>query len=792
MATGIRKVAVLGAGVMGSGIAAHLASCGIRVILFDIVPPNLTPEEQSDRAARNRWAQGGLDKALTARPALFLDNAAASLIEIGNLTDDLARLTEVDWVVEVVKEDMGVKRDLLAKIEANWKPGTLVTSNTSGLSIDGMLEGRSDAFKKHFFGTHFFNPVRYMHLLEVIPGTATDPKLIEDFVDYGRRIIGKGIVFAKDTPNFIANRIGVYAMMKTIASMRELGYTIEEVDAIVGRPMGRPKSAAFGTADVVGLDTFVHVSQNCFDSLADDPEREVFRIPDFLTAMVQKGLLGRKSRAGFYKKDGKVIRTIDFDTMDYRDPIEVDLPVLKKIKKIDDAGERLKALVNDDSRAGKFAWHVLSHSLAYAANIAWDIADDIVNIDRAMRWGFNWELGPFEAWQAVGVRAAAERMKADGIALPAWVEKAVAEDSFYKKDPVAPTFLAKSGEFAPEEDIPGSISLARLKAQGKIIEKNRGATLIDLGDGIACLEFHTKMNTVDADLTQMIFTACDIVERDFDGLVIANEAEHFSAGANLMMIVMQANQQKWDDIELAVATFQKAIQRITYCAKPVVTAPHGLTLGGGCEIAMAGDRMMVAKETYLGLVEVGVGLIPGGCGTLNLLKRVFADVPVKIDRTSFDALPRIQRAFENIGMAKVATGGGEVFSFGFGRPQDELAINQDTRIAEAKRLARYLADRGYTPPMPAQNLHLPGKNAWAAVSLFVYGMVQSGYASEHDRLIAEKLAWVLCGGDTDGRAPVSEERVLELEREAFMSLVKEPKSIERMQYMLLNNKPLRN
>ncbi len=792
MATGIRKVAVLGAGVMGSGIAAHLASCGIRVILFDIVPPNLTPEEQSDRAARNRWAQGGLDKALTARPALFLDNAAASLIEIGNLTDDLARLTEVDWVVEVVKEDMGVKRDLLAKIEANWKPGTLVTSNTSGLSIDGMLEGRSDAFKKHFFGTHFFNPVRYMHLLEVIPGTATDPKLIEDFVDYGRRIIGKGIVFAKDTPNFIANRIGVYAMMKTIASMRELGYTIEEVDAIVGRPMGRPKSAAFGTADVVGLDTFVHVSQNCFDSLADDPEREVFRIPDFLTAMVQKGLLGRKSKAGFYKKDGKVIRTIDFDTMDYRDPIEVDLPILKKIKKIDDAGERLKALVNDDSRAGKFAWHVLSHSLAYAANIAWDIADDIVNIDRAMRWGFNWELGPFEAWQAVGVRAAAERMKADGIALPAWVEKAVAEDSFYKKDPVAPTFLAKSGEFAPEEDIPGSISLARLKAQGKIIEKNRGATLIDLGDGIACLEFHTKMNTVDADLTQMIFTACDIVERDFDGLVIANEAEHFSAGANLMMIVMQANQQKWDDIELAVATFQKAIQRITYCAKPVVTAPHGLTLGGGCEIAMAGDRMMVAKETYLGLVEVGVGLIPGGCGTLNLLKRVFADVPVKIDRTSFDALPRIQRAFENIGMAKVATGGGEVFSFGFGRPQDELAINQDTRIAEAKRLARYLADRGYTPPMPAQNLHLPGKNAWAAVSLFVYGMVQSGYASEHDRLIAEKLAWVLCGGDTDGRAPVSEERVLELEREAFMSLVKEPKSIERMQYMLLNNKPLRN
>jgi len=777
---------------MGSGIAAHLASCGIRVILFDIVPPNLTDADKQDPAARNRWVQGGLDKALTARPALFLNNDAAGLIEIGNLTDDIARLREVDWVVEVVKEDMQIKRDLLAKIEANWTLGTLVTSNTSGLSIDGMLEGRTADFKKHFFGTHFFNPVRYMHLLEVIPGAETDPALIDAFVDFGRRIIGKGIVFAKDTPNFIANRIGVYSMMKTIASMRELGYSIEEVDAIVGRPMGRPSSAAFRTADVVGLDTFVHVSQNCFDSLPDDPEREVFRIPDFLEGMVKAGLLGAKSKAGFYKKEGKVIKTIDFDTMSYRDPAPVDLPILKSLKRIENSGDRLKALIADEGRAGKFAWHVLSRSLAYAANIAWDIADDIVNIDRAMRWGFNWELGPFEAWQACGVRATAERMKADGIALPAWVDKAIAEDAFFKADPIAPTFLAKSGAFEAQDDIPGSISLARLKAQGKVIEKNRGATLIDLGDGIACLEFHTKMNTVDADLTQMIFTACDIVERDFDGLVIANEGDHFSAGANLLMIVMQANQKKYDDIEHAVASFQKAIQRITYCSKPVVTAPHGLTLGGGCEIAMAGDRMMVAKETYLGLVEVGVGLIPGGCGTLNLLKRVFADVPTKIDRTSFDALPRIQRAFENIGMAKVATGGGEVFSLGFARSQDELAINQDTRIAEAKRLARYLADRGYTPPMPAQNLHLPGKNAWAAISLFVYGMVQSGFASEHDRLISERLAWVLCGGDTDGRAPVSEERVLELEREAFMSLVKEPKSIERMQFMLTNNKPLRN
>lgn len=792
MAPGIRKVAVLGAGVMGSGIAAHLASCGIRAILLDIVPPNLTDAEKADRKARNRWSQGGLDKALTARPALFVDANAAALVEIGNLSDDLERLRECDWIVEVVKEDMAVKRDLLAKVEAHWNGTAIVTSNTSGLSIDGMLEGRSDAFKKVFFGTHFFNPVRYMHLLEVIPGTQTDTGHIDAFVTFARKILGKGIVFGKDTPNFIANRIGVYAMMKTIQSMRELGYSPEEVDAIVGKPMGRPKSAAFRTADVVGLDTFVHVSQNCWDSLPDDYERETFKIPEFLSGMVKKGYLGQKTKGGFYKKDGKLIQTLDLDTLEYRESKEPDFPLLKKLSKIEDVGERLNAVIADDGRVGKFAWHVLSRTLAYAANIAWDIADDIENIDRAMRWGFNWDQGPFEAWQALGVKKTAERIKAEGLPLPAWIDKAIEADTFYKKDPVAPTFITKTGAFSASNEIPGSISLARLKAQGKVVEKNRGATLIDLGDGIAGLEFHTKMNTVDVDLTVMLNTACDIVERDFDGLVIANEAENFSAGANLLMIVMQASQKKFADIEKVVETFQKTIQRLTYLSKPVVTNPHGLTLGGGCEMAMAGTRMVVAKETYMGLVEVGVGLIPGGCGTLNLLKRVFADVPSKVDRNMFDSLGRVQRAFEAIAMAKVATGAGEVFSLGFGRPQDEIAMNQDTRIDDAKRLARYLADRGYTAPRPANNLHLPGKNGAAALQLFTYGMQLSGFISEHDKLIADKLANVLCGGDTDGRTPVSEERVIELEREAFMSLLGEQKTIERMQYMLTNNKPLRN
>jgi len=792
MGTVIRKAAVLGAGVMGSGIAAHLASCGVRTILYDIVPPNLDASEREDRAARDRWAQAGLDNALKSRPALFLDKGAASIVEIGNLDDDLDRLRGCDWIIEVVKEDMGIKRDLLAKVEAHWTPGTIVTSNTSGLSIDGMLEGRGDDFKRHFFGTHFFNPVRYMHLLEIIPGTATDPAHIDATVTFIREVLGKGVVFAKDTPNFIANRIGVYAMMKTIGSMRELGYTIEEVDAIVGRPMGRPKSAAFRTADVVGIDTFVHVSQNCFDSLPDDPEREVFAIPSFLKGMVDKRLLGQKTRAGFYKKDGKVIYTLDLDTLEYREPQPADLPELKKLKKLEDPGERIKALVAGDDRAARFAWHVLSASLAYAANIAFDIADDIVNIDRGMRWGFNWDLGPFETWQALGVAETAARLRADGHTLPAWIDEAIAAGGFYlpAEDGTTRHFAPGQG-LAPEPVIPGSLSLKALKATGGVVEKNRGATLIDLGDGIACLEFHTKMNTVDTDVTAMLNTACDIVERDFDGLVLANEAEHFSAGANLMMIVMQANQKKWADIENAVATFQATIQRLKYLSKPVVSNPHGLTLGGGCEMAMAADRMMVAQECYMGLVEVGVGLIPGGCGTLNLLKRVFQHVPAERPQ-SFDPLPLIQRAFEAIGMAKVATGAGEVFSLGFGTPLDEIAINRDTRIHDAKRLARYLADRGYTAPRPAQNLFLPGANGAAAISLFVYGMQLSGWASEHDKKIADKLGRVLTGGDTDGRSAVSEERVIELEREAFMSLCGEQKTIERMQYMLMNNKPLRN
>jgi len=772
---------------MGSGIAAHLASWGIRTLLLDIVPPGLDAAAGTD--ARNAFAAKGLAAALKSRPNVFVSKDAAALIEVGNLTDDLARIEGCDWVIEVVKEDMAIKRDLLERVESHWTPGTLVTTNTSGLSIEGMLEGRGEAFCAHFFGTHFFNPVRYMHLLELIPGPTTHQKLIDDMATFASRTLGKGVVYAKDTPNFIANRIGVYSMMSTIHAMLELDYTPEEVDAIVGTPMGRPRSAAFRTMDIVGLDTFVHVAENCHAALPDDPERHLFEVPDFLRAMVDKGLLGQKSGGGIYKKEGKAISTLDLETMEYRDKVRPDLPVLKELKKLDRTGERLEALLADQGRAGAFAWRVLRSTLAYAAQIATDIADDVANIDRGMKWGFNWELGPFETWQTLGVRATADRMRADGLSLPSWIDEAIEEGGFYGERDGAPWCLAPGAGPTPTPAIPGALSLSRVKDAGGVVERNRGATLVDLGDGIAALEFHTKMNTVDADLVQMMNTAADIVERDFDGLVLANEAPNFSAGANLLMVVMYANQGKFDAIEEMVKAFQDANQRMTYLAKPVVAAPHGLTLGGGCEMALAADAMMVDKETYMGLVEVGVGLIPGGVGTLNLLKRAFRDVPTK---GNTDRFALIQRVFETIALAKVATGGGEVFSLGFGAQTDELVMNRDRRVRDAKLRARYMADRGYTPPRPADNLVLPGRGGSATLDFGVYGMTMGGFASEHDQLIASKLSHVLCGGDCDGRTPVSEETIIELEREAFMSLVGEPKTIERMQFMLMNNKPLRN
>jgi 3-hydroxyacyl-CoA dehydrogenase len=772
---------------MGSGIAAHLASAGIQTLLLDILPPDLAAG--APRADRNRFAGTGLAKAQSSKPALFLVPGASRLVEVGNFEDDLAGISECDWVIEVVVENLAVKKSLFERVERHWRPGCIVSSNTSGLSLPGMTEGRSAAFQEHFLGTHFFNPVRYMHLLEVIRGPRTKDEVVTRVVDFSRKILGKGIVFAKDTTNFIANRIGVFGMMDAMRAMIEMGYTPEEVDAIVGRPMGRPKSAAFRTADVVGLDTLVHVAQNCYDSLTQDPQREVFAVPDFLRQMIQKGLTGRKSGAGFYRKQGEIIQTIDLKTLEYRDPIEPNLPELKALKSIDDPGKRLAALCQSEGRAGTLARHLVYRSLAYSARIAFEIADDIVNIDRAMRWGFSWDQGPFEAWQSLGVRDTVDRLRAADLEVPAWVDQAAEAGGFYQAAERQTTFFQVGKGRLEVPGIPGALCLAPLKASGGVVEKNRGATLLDLGDGIACLEFHTKMNTVDPDLIGMLDKSCELVERGFDGLVLANEAENFSAGANLMLIAMHANQKKYDAIAQTVRSFQAANQRLKYLARPVVSNPQGLSLGGGCEMAMAADRMVVAKECYMGLVEVGVGLIPGGGGTLNLLKRVLSGIPAS---AQVDRLPFVQRAFEAIALAKVATGAGEVFELGFATSADEIAINQDTRIADAKRLCRYLADRGYTPPRPADNLVLPGPNGVAAIQLYVYGLVLGGHATEYDAKIATKLAHVLCGGATDGRRAVDEQTLLDLELEVFLSLVAEPNTLARMQHMLMHQKPLRN
>jgi 3-hydroxyacyl-CoA dehydrogenase len=783
----VRKAAVLGAGVMGSGISAHLASCGIPVLLLDIVPPDLSGDDAKDPAARNKFATGGLKAALGSRPPVFLDTNAAARIEVGNFDDDMAKIAECDWVIEVVKEDLAVKKALLDRVQKHWKPGMVLSTNTSGLSISAMMEGRSDDLKRHFLGTHFFNPVRYLHMLEIIPGAETDPQVVSNVADFADRYLGKGVVYAKDTPNFIGNRVGVYSMMHALQVMQEMDYTVEEVDAIGGPSMGRSKSAVFRTADVVGIDTLMHVARTCYDGLPDDPQQDVFNPEGILTRMVEKGLLGQKSRAGFTRKEKGAFQTLDFESLEYRETQKPDLSVLKALRAVADPGERLAKLLEDEGRAGQFAWKVLSADLAYTASIAEEIADDLVNIDRAICWGFNWEIGPFAAWQAIGVEKSVKRMRAEGLSFPAWIDDAIAAGGFYSADG-SQAFVPGKG-MQPTPAIPGQLSISAVRQSKGVVEENESASLLDLGDGIACVEFHTKANAIDPGMVEFIERACDLVEEGYDGMVIANEGAHFSAGANLALILQHIKAKNFDAVEQVSKGLQDACQRLKYLSKPVVTAPHGQVVGGGCEVAMAGDRMMVAQETYMGLVEVGVGLIPAGGGCLNLLKRAMVGIPTT---ATCDRLTIIQKPFETIALAKVAMGGLEVFKAGFGSAVDELSINSDRNTSDAKTLARYLADRGYTPPAQADNLILPGRGGSAAFGNYVDGLVHGGFASEHDAKIAGHVARVLCGGDTNGRVAVSEQQILDLERESFMTLCGEPKSVDRIEHMVTKNKPLRN
>ena len=786
----IRRTCVIGAGVMGSGIAAHFANAGLEVLLLDIVPPNLTDDEKKDKAARNRFAAGGLDKALKARPAAFFHKSAANLVKTGNIEDDLEKVKDCDLVIEAIIERLDMKQALFEKLEKLVPAHCIVASNTSGLRIEGMLKGRSDGFKKNFIVMHFFNPVRYMKLLELVVGPETSPEVAAKVKRFGEDQLGKGIVFGKDTPNFVGNRIGAHAMMATIHQMLADGLTPEDVDNITGSPMAHPKSASFRTADLVGLDTFGHVADNCYDSLTSDEDRDVFKVPAYIRTMVERKQLGNKTKGGFYKKNGKDIQTLDPTTGEYRAKggDEGIKTLTKSISKIEDPKERVRKLAADTGKAGAFAWKITSRSLAYAARRIGEITDSIEAVDDAMKWGYNWELGPFEVWDALGLVATTERMEKDGIALPESIKKMKASGatSFYKDD--GSVFNLVKGAYEKREIDARNATFEIMRRGQAPVLKNDGAEAWDLGDGILGVTLKTKANSIDPDVIQMLHNATARAEQDFRGMLVFNGGEHFCVGANLLLVVMSASQQQWEPIRTMVKGYQDATQRMKYARVPVVVCPYGMTLGGGLELCFAGDAVQAAAETYSGLVEVAVGLIPGGAGTLNMLWRNLEGIPEGANVNTYEY---VTQTFKNIALAKVATSAEEAKAFGYFRKTDGVSFDRVRLLTEAKSKVIGMANAGYHPQLPKSYV-LPGDSGIATLSMMVDTLVAGGHASEHDAKIARKLAEVLCGGRGGSAREVTEDEILELEREAFVSLCGEPKSQERMQYMLMNNKPLRN
>jgi 3-hydroxyacyl-CoA dehydrogenase len=778
----IRRVAVLGSGVMGSGIAAHVANAGLPVLLLDIPPRDGNPD-------RNAIAKDALKKLGKHKPAPLFSKRHSLLIEVGNLDDDLERAAECDLIVEAIIERLDIKQSLFARLEKLIGEDTLVASNTSGLRIVDMLQGRSDTFRKNFAVMHFFNPPRYMKLLELVAGEDTSDEALERIETFGREVLGKGIVHAKDRPNFVANRIGAHSMMATIHAMLEAGLSPEDVDAITGKPMGHPKSATFRTADVVGLDTLVHVVDNCHEVLTDDEDREVFAIPDYIRGMLDKKLLGSKTKAGFYKKGKGGIETLDPKTLEYR-PRGGDADIkatCKKLGKIEDLGERLRALVADEGPVGQFAWKVLSRSMAYAARRLGEISDQIEAIDAGMRWGYNWEMGPFETWDALGFAATFDRMVGEGVELPDSIRKMrdAGIESFYEDGHLYDPQIADRRTLKRDER---EVTLTILRGDGGPVLANSGAEAWDLGDGVLGLTFKTKANSIDPDVIKMLHDSCERAERDFRALLIANQGEHFCVGANLFLVVMAAGQKNWDQLREMVRAMQGATQRMKYSTVPVVGVPYGMTLGGGLELCLACDEVQAAAETYSGLVEVGVGLIPGGAGNMNMLWRALEGIPDGVD---YDVSAFVAQTFKNIAMAKVATSADEAKAFGYFRRADGASFDRARQLWEAKKRVLALADMGYHPPIP-RAYKLPGDSGIATIEMLINTLVSGGYATEHDAVISRKLAEVLCGGRDGAAGPVTEEKMLELECEAFISLCGEPKSQARMQHMLTTNKPLRN
>jgi 3-hydroxyacyl-CoA dehydrogenase len=767
----VRRVAVLGSGVMGSAIAAHFANAGVPSLLLDLPPRELDdPERRAgldlrDRRVRDRLATRNLAAALRARPSPFFVAERAALIEPGNLEDDLPRLAEVDWVIEAVREDMAVKRELLPRVAAHLRSDALLSSNTSGLSLTAMAETLPAEVRPRFLGTHFFNPPRYMRLLELIPTVYTSAATIRLVSDFARLRLGKGVVPAKDTPNFIANRIGLHAMMVALRVQDELGLTLEEVDALTGPPLARPRTGTFRLADLIGVDTLLLVARNVHGLIPGDESRDVFLPPDWLARMVERDWLGKKSGSGFYKKaaDGRIL-TLDPSTLEHREPRPPDLPGLERVR-ASDPRERVRAVLALPGRTGEAAWRLLAPTLSYSAMRLGEIADDTATIDRAMQLGFNWELGPFEIWDALGFRATAERLRAGGYPLPEWVDGRSSVASELPADPRALRFSV-------------------LRAAGAEVERNESASLVDLGEGVLALEFHSKMNAIDAGTIAMMTTAVERAESGFRALVVANDGESFSAGANLKLLLDAAERADWTAIERMVRSFQHANDRLERAAVPVVVAPHGTTLGGGCEIALAGTAIHAAAESYIGLVEVGAGVIPAGGGCLRLYERLVAGAG--------DPYPALKSAFETIGKATVSSSAEQARRLGFLRPQDGFSMNREYVTADAKDRALALAAAGHVPPPAARRLPVLGRSGLALLEAALVNMHEGRFVSAHDRRIGRELATVLSGGDIAGPTSVGVGHLLDLECEGFLRLCGEPKTHERIRALLTTGKPLRN
>jgi len=793
----IDRAAVIGAGVMGANLAAHLANAGIPTLLLDIVPPDgaSVGGDPESREYRDAFARGGLKKALKASPAAFYVKESAALIETGNIEDDLEKLRDVDWVLEAVTEKLEIKESLFKRIEGYLKPTAILTSNTSGLSAESMAEILPDELKKRFLVTHFFNPPRYMRLLEIVPNSATDSAVADFMADFGEDILGKGIVYAKDTPNFIANRIGVFSIISVYRTMIENGYTVEEVDLLTGPLIGRPRSASLRTTDLVGLDTLAHTCDTVYDRSPDDEQRDFFKLPDLIKKMIKENRIGEKAGQGFYKKtkkDGKTeIQSLDFESFDYREKKRPAFTSVNLAQNMENTTERLGALMASKDRAGEFLWRTLSEALVYSANRIGEISDDIVQIDNAMKWGFNWEMGPFELWDALGVERVAKRLGKEGREIPKVVEDVLKSESksFYQDDEKGMRIFVGAGKHESVREPAKTISLSRLRKQNKVVKKNAGASLIDMGDGILCLEFHSKMNAIGADIIQMVTAAVNETEANFEGLVVGNEGTNFSVGANLMLLLFEAQEENWEDIDLIIRSFQKMTMSLKYCKRPVVAAPFGMALGGGCEVVLGAGHACASAETYIGLVEMGVGLIPAGGGCKELLIRNLAGVP-RVD--GIDLFPFARAAFETIGFAKVATSAEEAKQLRLLRADDGVSLNPARVLYYAKAMAKGLASQGYRRPNPAIQIPVVGESGIASIKTHLYMLREGSFISEYDAYLGEQLATILCGGRVRTGTMVSEQYLLDLEREVFLRLCGQRKTLERIQHMLKKGKPLRN